>query len=258
MGGKQARFFTLTAVCSAVLGLILGAVFSADDSAGSREMAAAAGRASENSAAIGAIGPARQFLKSSADAAQKTETAAKAEPESPLLLRRQEDLPAAAPAADKRQAANSAAGQAPEQADLVRGGAQSGAAVALSEPRGVLNGYKGYRHHRPGYKNAGDGWWYPREAFAKKTTAQNFMQKRKQPLPPAGREKSKIAAQPPETKKTAGKQAERSAALSKAALARRHIGWCFTHHPSYNPGDNSYRQGFGGKRGCVSPYSRQL
>jgi len=38
--------------------------------------------------------------------------------------------------------------------------------VDKSEARpGLLNGYKGYRHHRAGFRRHEDGWWYPREAF---------------------------------------------------------------------------------------------
>lgn len=46
-----------------------------------------------------------------------------------------------------------------------------------SRAHGVLNGYKGYRYRRAGYKTTGDGWWYPRAAFARNAAKTPFMQK---------------------------------------------------------------------------------
>jgi|GEM_PF-1634417 len=127
----------------------------------------------------------------------------------------------------------------------------AGNAGLETQIRGILNGYKGYRYRRPGYKSAGDGWWYPAAAFPKRAVTEQFMQK-PAVIARSPEEKSKPAKAKPEVKKA--KPRPRKRAASYAALIAEHKQWCAAHHASYNPDTNNYREGFGQKRQCVSPY----
>jgi len=86
--------------------------------------------------------------------------------------------------------------------------------------RGILNGYKGYRHHRPGYKRHTDRWWYPQAAF--------------------------------ET--TAVPEIDNKTVKTKAALPARHISWCRERYRSYRVEDNTVQPYDGPRKACRSPY----
>jgi len=130
---------------------------------------------------------------------------------------------------------NGAADGAAKAAPAAKNGGSSG---AEAKTRGILNGYKGYRYHRPGYKSAGDGWWYPRAAFAGKSPAMPFMR------PPG-----KMAAA------QAGKAGRGDSRRHGASvLTTAHKSWCAEHYPSYRVSDNSYGITAGRRRLCLSPY----
>lgn len=89
--------------------------------------------------------------------------------------------------------------------------------------RGLLNGYKGYRYHRPGYRRHSDNWWYPREAFGAKPVPQQ--------LP-----------------------VENKTVEHKKALPIRHVRWCEQKYRSYRQKDNTFQPYYGPRRLCRSPY----
>jgi hypothetical protein len=81
-------------------------------------------------------------------------------------------------------------------------------------------GHRGYRDHRPGYRQH-NGWWFPPAAF--------------------------IAG------------AIIGGAMNQAPAARpgggsAHVQWCYDRWRSYRASDNSYQPYNGPRRQCVSPY----
>lgn len=112
--------------------------------------------------------------------------------------------------------------------------------VAAEAQRGVLNGYKGYHYHRPGYKSNGDGWWYPRAAFPPKSSKALFLRR-----PAAWAKGGGAANKAP----SAGRKIYAAFGLSAA-----HHRWCAARFPAYNSADNIYTAAGGRKRVCLSPY----
>lgn len=92
--------------------------------------------------------------------------------------------------------------------------------------RGMLNGYKGYRHHRPGYRRHSDKWWYPIEAF----------------------EVKKSPAQKGETE---------TEKRNHKALPERHVRWCMQKYLSYRVEDNTFQPYDGPRKTCHSSYLRK-
>lgn len=87
----------------------------------------------------------------------------------------------------------------------------------VSGGRGFYNGYRGYRHHRPGYR-VYNGFWFPYAAFA--ITPRPIYRERAIP----GR------------------------------LSAAHVNWCFDRYRSYRTYDNSWQPYNGPRRVCRSPY----
>lgn len=123
-------------------------------------------------------------------------------------------------AADISRAAVSLGGAPVQKGAIYMQLADNGAAVS---GRGILNGYKGYRHPRPGYRRHSDSWWYPREAFEPK-----------QPV-----------------------SAEEKTVKSKKTLPARHTSWCAGKYLSYRRQDNSFQPYYGARRPCISPYFKK-
>ena len=99
-----------------------------------------------------------------------------------------------------------------------------------SQSRGELNGFKGYRHHRTGYKKHTDGWWYPEAAFE----------------PGAHADSNAI-----KVKKAAQKSKKEE---NKPWLIKAHVDYCSAKYKSYTSLDNSYQPYDGPRKQCVSRY----
>jgi len=291
---KQSYLISLTVLGTAIAGLVLGTNLGGHEGAGGSEtaplaLASAMPAAPDSSAAPAAAAdwPAMtpmdrasiwlngQFGNAAApaEAVQEAAIPPVQEPETelaqnaaPAAAAEPEEQPAAAepaPAADTNRAAAPAAEAAkPAEAEAAPAAPAKTAAAAAAPERGILNGYKGYRHHRPGYQSAGDGWWYPRAAFAGQSEIAQFMQTEAAQIaaPLAAPAAAPVKAGPAVRKTAAEKAGPRHAVrlrLSEAQLLVRHMQWCAARHPSYNKRDNSYRETFD-KHYCVSPYSRQL
>lgn len=83
-----------------------------------------------------------------------------------------------------------------------------------------LRGHRGYRHHRPGYRQY-NGWWFPPAAFI------------------AGAIIGGAMTQPPVEYRPRGQP---------------HIDWCYARYRSYRASDNTFQPYNGPRRPCVSPY----
>lgn len=99
-----------------------------------------------------------------------------------------------------------------------------------NQSRGEWNGFKGYRHHRTGYKKHTDGWWYPEAAFQPGVHADNSNAK---------------------PKKTTQKQKKED---EKPWLIKTHIDYCVAKYKSYTSSDNSYQPYEGARKQCISRY----
>ncbi|KAA6204659.1 MAG: BA14K family protein [Candidatus Tokpelaia sp.] len=208
MRSRQSGFLALFALCGAVFAVIIGAAYGfADikDKIGQKTVAPY---------------PAKNIIVP-ADRVEPVSGAAAAK------------APSVPPLAGATNGADSAA---PAGKRKILAGAEGNA-------RGILNGYKGYRYHRPGYKSAGDGWWYPRAAFAPKSSVAPFMQRPGKPVKTA-----------PAGKKPKGGRAGAQRSSAAPVLTTAHKAWCAGHYPNYRPDDNSYTITAGRRRVCLSPY----
>lgn len=122
----------------------------------------------------------------------------------------------------------SAADLEDQSAVVVKVTQQDGALTSKS--RGEWNGFKGYRHHRSGYRKHSDGWWYPEAAF--------------QPG---------AQAAPAVIKPKKANQKTRSAD-DKPWQLKNHLDYCAAKYKSYTSADNSYQPFEGPRKQCVSRY----
>lgn len=95
--------------------------------------------------------------------------------------------------------------------------------------RGILNGQKGYRYHRPGYRRHTDGWWYPQKAFDEETAN--------------GAE--------------GGKRKADKALAKKLDLPAVHVRWCQENYRSYRVEDNTFQPYEGDRKPCRSAFWRK-
>lgn len=84
-----------------------------------------------------------------------------------------------------------------------------------------LRGHRGYRHHRPGYRQY-NGWWFPPAAFIAGAIIGGA-----------------IANEPPVQYRPRG---------------NAHIDWCYNRYRSYRASDNTFQPYNGPRRQCRSPY----
>ncbi|MCL6229087.1 BA14K family protein [Bartonella bilalgolemii] len=103
--------------------------------------------------------------------------------------------------------------------------------------RKELNGFKGYRHYRHGYRKYSDGWWYPEKAFVAYTSSDV----KNMPLKIISTQKDKFIT---------------SFALEKKELwnVKEHIAYCKAHYRSYTQNDNSYQPFHGPRKQCFSSF----
>jgi hypothetical protein len=83
-----------------------------------------------------------------------------------------------------------------------------------------LRGHRGYRSHRPGYRQY-NGWWFPPAAFIAGAIIGGAMN-------------------PPVEYRPRG---------------NAHIDWCYARYRSYRASDNTFQPYNGPRRQCLSPYS---
>ena len=82
-------------------------------------------------------------------------------------------------------------------------------------------GHRGYRHHRPGYRQY-NGWWFPPAAFIAGAMIGGAM-----------------TAEPP---------------IQYRPRGNAHTSWCYSRYKSYRASDNTFQPYNGPRRQCVSPY----
>ena len=82
-------------------------------------------------------------------------------------------------------------------------------------------GHRGYRHHRPGYRQY-NGWWFPPAAFI------------------AGAIIGGAMAPEPH--------------IEYRPRGNAHISWCYSRYKSYRSSDNTFQPYNGPRRQCVSPH----
>jgi len=92
--------------------------------------------------------------------------------------------------------------------------------------RGILNGQKGYRYHRPGYRRHTDGWWYPQKAFDQEA----------------------------ENAADGGKKDADKALAKKLDLPAAHVHWCQENYRSYRVEDNTFQPYEGDRKPCRSAF----
>ena len=83
-----------------------------------------------------------------------------------------------------------------------------------------LNGHRGYRYYRPGYRRYGE-FWYPAAAFLAGALITGA-----------------ITANRP-----------------RVGVGNAHVEWCYDRYRSYRASDNTFQPYNGPRRQCYSPYS---
>ena len=79
------------------------------------------------------------------------------------------------------------------------------------------HGHRGYRHHRPGYREY-NGWWFPLAAFAAGAIITGAID-------------------------------------NDRSYGSAHVRWCYDRYRSYREWDNTFQPYEGPRRQCYSPYS---
>ncbi|CBI77045.1 Transmembrane protein [Bartonella clarridgeiae 73] len=115
---------------------------------------------------------------------------------------------------------------------------QNDPALLIVTGRKELNGFKGYRHYRHGYRKYSDGWWYPEKAFIGYT----YSNVKDISL--------KVISTQRDRKPTF------SSFLEKKELwnVKHHIDYCKARYLSYNQNDNSYQPFHGPRKQCFSSF----
>ncbi|EJF85184.1 BA14K family protein [Candidatus Bartonella washoeensis] len=92
--------------------------------------------------------------------------------------------------------------------------------------RRELNGFKGYRHYRRGYRKYSDNWWYPEVAF--------------------------VSFAHLDAKHVPLKVVSDSLQKKEPWMLKQHIDSCRARYRSYNKNDNSYQPFHGPRKPCLS------
>jgi hypothetical protein len=98
-----------------------------------------------------------------------------------------------------------------------------------------LNGHRGYRHQRHGYRHH-DGWWFPPAAFALGAIIGGA-----------------IAAPPPYYGPPFPGPIYRGP-VYRGSHGSAHVSWCYNRYRSYRAWDNTFQPYRGPRRLCRSPY----
>jgi len=83
-----------------------------------------------------------------------------------------------------------------------------------------LNGHRGYRYHRPGYRRYGE-YWFPAAAFLAGALITGAI----------------------------------TAPRARVGVGDAHVQWCYNRYRSYRDYDNTFQPYNGPRRQCYSPYS---
>ncbi|MGF7156964.1 BA14K family protein [Bartonella heixiaziensis] len=94
--------------------------------------------------------------------------------------------------------------------------------------RKELNGFKGYRHYRRGYRKYSDNWWYPEVAF--------------------------VSFSRLDTKHVPLKAMPASLQKKEPWMLKQHMDSCRARYRSYNKNDNSYQPFHGSRKQCLSRF----
>lgn len=100
--------------------------------------------------------------------------------------------------------------------------------------RKEINGFKGYRNYRRGYRKYVDNWWYPKEAFA----VLEDLDTKHGSLKAIFTSKETILVSSFEKK--------------ESWMSKEHIDSCIARYRSYNKNDNSYQPFNGPRKQCLS------
>ncbi|WP_455477839.1 BA14K family protein [Bartonella sp. B10] len=100
--------------------------------------------------------------------------------------------------------------------------------------RRELNGFKGYRNYRRGYRKYIDNWWYPETAFS----ASEHLNAKPVLLKERSASKSALFVSSLEER--------------KLWMSKQHIDSCTARYRSYDQNDNSYQPFHGPRRQCFS------
>ncbi|WP_019220980.1 BA14K family protein [Bartonella senegalensis] len=102
--------------------------------------------------------------------------------------------------------------------------------------RRELNGFKGYRHYRRGYRKYSDDWWYPEMAFVA------FPNQNAKHVPLKARS-------------TSHRMLLISSLEEKEPwMLKQHLDSCHARYRSYNESDNSYQPFYGPRKQCFSRF----
>ncbi|AQX28573.1 MULTISPECIES: BA14K family protein [unclassified Bartonella] len=117
---------------------------------------------------------------------------------------------------------------------------QDNRALLIVTGRKELNGFKGYRHYRHGYRKYSDGWWYPEKAFVVYT----YSDVKDTPLNAISTQKYNPTV---------------FSSLEKKELwsVKGHIDYCKARYLSYNQNDNSYQPFHGPRKQCFSSFFKE-
>ncbi|ACS52092.1 BA14K family protein [Bartonella grahamii] len=105
--------------------------------------------------------------------------------------------------------------------------------------RRELNGFKGYRHYRRGYRKYSDNWWYPEVAFV---------------TSPHLSTKSASLKVVPDAKKVFLTSSSEKLEKKEPWMLKQHIESCRARYRSYNKNDNSFQPFHGGRKQCLSRF----
>ncbi|WP_042995530.1 BA14K family protein [Bartonella quintana] len=113
---------------------------------------------------------------------------------------------------------------------------QENVAPLIFTGRRELNGFKGYRHYRRGYRKYSDDWWYPKTAFV----AFPHLNTKHVPLKAILASKKMLLISSSEKK--------------EPWMLKQHVDSCRARYRSYNKNDNSYQPFHGPRKQCLSHF----
>lgn len=118
---------------------------------------------------------------------------------------------------------------------------------------GWHNGHRGYRSHRPGYRNH-NGWWFPLAAFGAGAIIGGAIASQPEYYEPAPRyyEPAPRYYEPaPRYVEPAPRYVER---VPSGDINPRHYEWCEARYRSYDSYSNTFQPNYGARQQCLSPY----
>ncbi|MCZ2203537.1 BA14K family protein [Bartonella sp. A05] len=130
--------------------------------------------------------------------------------------------------------ANSALKNGAETMVVHRSSIQEDRVPLMVTGRKEINGFKGYRHYRRGYRKYSDNWWYPEAAFV----VFEDLDTKHDPLKATSTPKEALLIS--------------SFKRKEPWMFKEHIDSCVARYRSYNRNDNSYQPFDGPRKQCLS------